>query len=88
MFKRGDKVRVRYRDRGKIYDYGFMNEAGWHICYKEGECNMQDAVALAPNNISLVKTKEEVYAKTVEGRLEALETQVAYLERMMFGVDG
>jgi PHD/YefM family antitoxin component YafN of YafNO toxin-antitoxin module len=86
MFNRGDKVRDTKYER--IYDYGHQNVNGDHICYEEGECNMQDAVCIPKHGLELVQTKEEVYAKTVEGRLEALEKQVAYLERTMFSVDG
>lgn len=48
MYQHGDKIVERAT--GRIYDYGYIScideKDGqyWHVCYEEGECNMQDAV--------------------------------------------
>jgi hypothetical protein len=41
-FKRGDKVIFE----GDTYDFGYMGSTGRAIIYEEGECNMQDAIAV------------------------------------------
>ena len=42
----GDKV-VYLSDR-RIYDFGYISQTGHAVIYEEGECNMQDAIAVDP----------------------------------------
>ncbi len=46
-FVPGEKV--VYLSDGKVYDFGYMGRTGKAVVYKEGECNMQDAVAIDIN---------------------------------------
>ena len=46
-YKRGDKVLFK----GETYDFGYIGSEGYLIIYNEGECNMQDAVAVRPGEI-------------------------------------
>lgn len=50
---RGDKVRDK--KTGKVYDFGYIGYSGHAICYEEGECNMQDSVAIPFHEIELVE---------------------------------
>jgi hypothetical protein len=43
-FVSGDKVLYLF-DR-RIYDFGYIGGTGLAVIYKEGECNMQDAIAV------------------------------------------
>lgn len=47
-------TKVRYLPDGTIYDFGYLGGTGLIICYVEGECNMQDSVAIEPGKLELV----------------------------------
>ena len=47
-FQEGQKVIFE----GKRYDFGYYTERrGWCVLYEEGECNMQDSIAVAVNKV-------------------------------------
>ena len=43
-FRQGQKVGYE----GKVYDFGYISDMGYAILYEEGECNMQDSIAVEP----------------------------------------
>jgi hypothetical protein len=45
-------TKVRYD--GRVYDSGYVGQTGLFILYEEGECNMQDSIAVAPEKVELV----------------------------------
>jgi hypothetical protein len=48
--------KVVYLPEMKVYDFGYMGQTGKAVIYEEGECNMQDAIAVDPANLErLVK---------------------------------
>lgn len=51
--QRGQKV--RYIPDGTVYDFGYVGGTGKVVCYEEGECNMQDSVAIDPAKLELVE---------------------------------
>jgi len=53
-FVRGDKVVCD----GYVYDFGYISGTGHAVLYKEGECNMQDAIAVDPKKFKIIKYKE------------------------------
>ena len=46
-FESGEKVVWR----GETYDFGYMGQTGKAIIYEEGECNMQDSLAVDPDEL-------------------------------------
>ena len=53
-FSRYEKVVLL--PEGKVYDFGYIGQTGKAIIYEEGECNMQDAIAV--NLEELVRASE------------------------------
>jgi len=45
-------LKVKYR--GKVYDFGYISQTGRCVIYEEGECNMQDALAVEPEGLEHV----------------------------------
>jgi len=43
-FRRGEKVVLV--PESKVYDFGYIGATGKAIIYEEGECNMQDSIAV------------------------------------------
>lgn len=37
--------------RGHVYDFGYVSQTGHCVIYEEGECNMQDATAVKPEDL-------------------------------------
>ncbi len=46
-FVAGEKVILD----GKTYDFGYWGQEGHAIIYEEGECNMQDSLAVDPSEL-------------------------------------
>lgn len=57
---RGDKVRDK--KTGKVYDFGYIGSTGKVVCYEEGECNMQDAIAIPLEDLELSRETEPVHS--------------------------
>jgi hypothetical protein len=48
--------------RGKVYDFGYYSQTdGYVVIYEEGECNMQDSIAVPESEIRSAKWEEEPY---------------------------
>ena len=45
-------TKVRFQE--KVYDFGYIGQTGRCIIYEEGECNMQDAIAVRPEDIEAI----------------------------------
>ena len=43
--------KVVFVPENKIYDFGYIGVTGKAIIYEEGECNMQDSVAVDLKNL-------------------------------------
>ena len=41
---------------GKIFDYGYNSAPGYVVIYEEGECNMQDSIAVPHSSIKRLNT--------------------------------
>lgn len=54
IYERGDKVQYE----GKFYDFGYYGQTGLAIIYEEGECNMQDSIAVGLPDLSSPKLEE------------------------------
>ena len=52
-FERGDKV-LFLPDR-RVYDFGYWGQIGKAIIYNEGECNLQDAIAVNPSDLIKIR---------------------------------
>lgn len=52
-FCQGNKVVYE----GKTYDFGYMGQTGRAIIYEEGECNMQDSIAVEPEKLTPLNKK-------------------------------
>lgn len=50
-------TKVVYRD--DVYDFGYVSQTGHLVIYQEGECNMQDAVAVPPEDVALLEELPE-----------------------------
>lgn len=48
-FASGDKV--LYLPDRRVYDFGYMGRTGRAVIYEQGECNMQDAIAVDPSKL-------------------------------------
>ena len=55
-FAYGEKV-VYLPDR-KIYNFGYISQTGHAVIYEEGECNMQDAIAVDAAKLAKLVRRE------------------------------